>query len=439
MSFPQGGWAVSEGGLVVVRGAEVLSASGPLRADLLAQGGVIVALGEGIDAPFGATVLDGSGCHVIPALVDLHTHLREPGGEDAETVLSGARAAAVGGFGAVVAMPNTNPPVDSASIARDVAALGKGAAVEVAVAGTITVGRAGERLAPFAELAEAGVRICTDDGSGVQDAALMRRALEYASGVGITLAQHCEDSSLSAQGVMNEGAWSSRLGLAGIPPEAEEHMVARDISLARRTGGRLHLMHLSTATSVALVAEAKRQGLAISAEVTPHHLALTDSELASFDPRFKVNPPLRTELDRKALAEAAATGVLDAIATDHAPHPDQAKEAPLDEAPFGMTGLETAFSVVWGELGHLGIERVCELMSLRPARIAGLSDHGRLLEVGGPANFTVVDLGATWVVDPARGASKSRNSPFTGRTLRGKVRHTVRGGEVVVAEGKALV
>ncbi len=421
---------------LVIKGATVLTKTGLVRADVVTCNGVVVALGPDLDAGLGARVLDGSGCHVIPALVDLHTHLREPGGEDAETVMSGSRAAAVGGFGAVVAMPNTNPPIDSASMVRDVMALGKDALVDVAVAGTITVGRKGERLSPFGEMAEAGVRICTDDGSGVQDAALMRRALEYASSVGITLAQHCEDASLAACGVMHEGGWSSRLGLAGIPAEAEETMAARDIALASRAGARLHLMHLSTAGSMALLAMAKQRGAPVSAEVTPHHLSLTDAELSSFDPRFKVNPPLRSEKDRQALLMAVADGVVDAIATDHAPHPAHTKQAPLDEASFGMTGLETAFSVVWGQLGHLGIEAVWRLMSQRPARIAGLVGHGGPIAEGSAANLVVVDLEASWTADPSRGVTKSTNSPFAGRSMKGKVKHTVHAGEAVVVDGE---
>ncbi len=287
---------------VVIRGGTVVDAGGEQVADVVIRGAEVVEVGAGVAVPRGATVLDAGGCLVAPGLVDLHTHLRQPGAEDAETVESGARAAALGGFTAVVAMPNTDPPVDSAAVALEVLSLGAGAMCQVAVAGAITMGRAGERLAPIGELASLGVRLFTDDGAGVQDVSVMRRALEYARGFDVTLAQHCEDEALACGGHMHEGEWSSRLGVPGIPAEAEEMMVARDIALARLTGGRVHFLHISTARSAALVQAAKAQGLAVTAEVTPHHLSLTHAELSGYDPVYKVNPPLRAETD---LARAA--------------------------------------------------------------------------------------------------------------------------------------
>ena len=281
----------------VVRGGTVVDETGSRVADVLVSGGVVQAVGDTIDAPAGAAVLDAGGCIVAPGLVDLHTHLRQPGREEAETVETGARAAALGGYTAVVAMPNTDPTIDSAAVVREVLGLGASAPCDVRVAGAITKGRLGRELAPMGEMADLGVRLFTDDGAGVQDARLMRRALEYASALGVTLAQHCEDGVLASGGHMHEGAWSSRLGIAGVPAEAEELIVARDIALARLTGGRVHFLHLSTAGSVAAVRAAKAEGLAVTAEAAPHHFTLTDAAVASYDTVFKVNPPLRTAAD----------------------------------------------------------------------------------------------------------------------------------------------
>jgi len=421
-------------GELVIRGGEVVDATGRRRADVLVRDGVVVEVGQGLDA---RRVLDADGCVVAPGLVDLHTHLREPGREEAETVETGARAAALGGYTAVVAMPNTEPAIDSAGVVRQVLEAGARSCCDVRVAGAITVDRAGTRLAPMAEMAELGVRIFTDDGRGVQDARLMRRALEYASALGVVLAQHCEDEALAAGGHMHEGEWSSRLGIPGIPSEAEELMVMRDIALARLTGARVHFQHLSTAGSVAMVGAAKAQGLPITAEATPHHFTLTAAEVASYDPVFKVNPPLRTPADVAAVREGLAAGVFDAIATDHAPHAQEAKEAPFDEAPPGMLGLETALSLALTEL-DLPIEQVLALCSWQPARVAGLNgQHGGPVTEGFPANLCVIDTAATWVVEPERLASRSRNTPYGGRKLTGRVRHTLLRGEPVVADGVA--
>jgi dihydroorotase len=433
---------------VVIRGGTVVDENGERRADVVITDGTVSAVEPDLDVPAGATVLDAGGCLVAPGLVDLHTHLREPGGEEAETVETAARGAARGGYTAVVGMPNTNPPIDNAAVALEVLGLGESTVCQVAVAGAITVGRAGECLAPMGELAALGVRLFTDDGAGVQDSGVMRRALEYARGLGVTLGQHCEDASLAAGGHMHEGAWSSRLGVPGVPSAAEELMVARDIMLARLTGGRVHFLHLSTAGSLSLVAAAKAEGLSVTAEVAPHHLALTDAELAGYDAVFKVNPPLRTDADVAALRAGCAVGTVDAVATDHAPHPSQAKEGPLDTAAPGMLGLETALSVTLtalsrnGEAPAMSVGDILGLLSWRPARIAGLSvdqggDQGGPVAVWMPGNVCVIDPTERWEVDPVRSASRSRNTPWAGRTLTGRVRHTVYRGEPVVVDAEA--
>ena len=426
---------------LLIRGGTVIDRTGERRADVRVVDGTVVEVGKGLSASAGATELDAGGCAVTPGLVDLHTHLREPGREEAETVESGTRAAALGGFTAVVAMPNTDPPLDSAESVRNVFALAEGAMAQVAVAGAITVGRAGERLAPMAELAALGVRLFTDDGDGVQSAGLMLRALQYATGLGVTLGQHCEDRSLAAGGTMHEGAWSSRLGLPGMPSEAEEVMVARDIALSRATGGRVHFLHLSTAGSIDLVRRARAEGIPVTAEVAPHHFTLTDGCTSTYDPIFKVNPPLRTQSDVDAVKAALMDGTADAIATDHAPHSPELKDLPFDQAPPGMLGLETALALAITEL-DLTLERIVALLSWQPAVIAGLDpDHGG--RQGGPiapgavANLCVIDPTATWTVDPKSMASRSRNTPYSGRTLTGRVRHTVLVGEPVVIDAEA--
>ncbi|HET7651861.1 MAG TPA: dihydroorotase [Acidimicrobiales bacterium] len=422
---------------VVIRGGTVVDRTGHRTGDVLVRDGAVAAVGTNIDVPSGATVLDAGGCIVAPGLVDLHTHLREPGREEAETVETGSRAAALGGYTAVVAMPNTEPAIDSAGIVREVLDLGATALCDVRVAGAITVGRAGTQLSPMAEMAALGVRLFTDDGAGVQDGRLMRRALEYASALGVTLAQHCEDDCLAAGGHMHEGAWSSRLGIPGMPAEAEEVMVMRDLALARLTGAPMHFLHLSTAGSVELVRRAKADGTKVTAEAAPHHFTLTDDCVAGYDPVFKVNPPLRTDTDVAALKRGLADGTIDAIATDHAPHTQDVKEQPFDQAPCGMLGLETALALAITEL-DLPIEKVLALMSWQPAAVAGLSDeHGGALEPGRAANVCVIDPAAQWVVEPERLASRSRNTPYAGRKLTGRVRHTILRGEPVVLDGEA--
>jgi dihydroorotase len=415
---------------LVLRGGTVIDEMGSRRADVAVDGGLIVGVGEGLD---GRTTLDAGGCVVSAGFVDLHTHLRQPGREEAETVESGARAAALGGYTAVVAMPNTEPAIDAAGVVREILDLGAKALCDVRPAGAITKGRAGHELAPIAEMAALGVRLFTDDGSGVQDSRLMRRALEYASALGVTLAQHCEDSGLAAGGHMHEGEWSSRLGIPGIPAEAEELMVARDIALARLTGAPIHFLHMSTARSIELIRAAKAEGLPVTAEAAPHHFSLTHAAVAGYDTVFKVNPPLRTDADVEAVRAGLADGTIDAIATDHAPHAQEVKEAGFDEAPPGMLGLETAFALAL-RLG-LPIERVLALLSWNPARIAGLTaEHGGPVTEGRPANLTVLDLDASWTVVPDALASRSRNTPYAGWELTGRARHTILRGEPVVID-----
>jgi dihydroorotase len=470
---------------VVLRGGTVLDATGERRADVVIEGNLIAAVttsDQETEIPRGARVLDASDCFIAPGLVDLHTHCRQPGAEETETVETAARAAALGGFTAFVAMPNTDPAIDCAPVAREVLDLGAAAMCRVCVAGAITVGREGERLAPMAELAALGVRIFTDDGTGVQDAGVMRRAMDYAQGLGVTLAQHCEDRPLASGGQMHEGAWSSRLGVPGIPAEAEQVMASRDIALCRLTGARLHLLHVSAAETLRAVAAAKADGLPVTAEVTPHHLSLTDASLCGYDPLFKVNPPLRTPRDVAAVRAGCVSGIVDAIATDHAPHPSEAKDLPLDQAPPGMLGLETALAVsigalmrdcphmgedpclgdarILGEARDLGeaqnhgdegpgrggelvsLRDLVGLMSWRPARIAGISveqggDQGGPVAAGLPANLCVIDPNQTWTVHADEMSSRSRNTPFDGVELTGKVRHTLYRGEPVVVDGKA--
>ncbi len=419
----------------VIRGGTVLDQGGERRADVAVIDGRIVEVAEALD---GDLVLDAAGCYVTPGFVDLHVHLREPGREEAETIETGSRAAALGGFAAVVAMPNTDPAHDSVAVVDFVRAQGARAGLcDVYPAGCITVGRAGERLAPFGELAAAGVRLFTDDGAGVQDPLLMRRALEYSRPLGITLAQHCEVASLTHGAVMHEGACCSRLGLPGWPSLAEELMVHRDIELCRLTGAPIHLLHLSTARSVELVRAAKADGLAVTAEAAPHHFTLTDELLESYDAVYKVNPPLRTAADISAIRAALADGTIDAIATDHAPHPPESKEAPLDQAPPGMLGLETALALSLGEL-DMPVADVVAALSWKPAAIARIDHlHGRPVQPGEPANLTVFDAAHEWVVSPAQLSSKSRNTPYAGRTVRGKVRHTLLAGAPVVIDGAA--
>jgi dihydroorotase len=404
---------------------------------------VVVAGGEiaGPDAAAGAERIDAAGLIISPGLVDLHTHLREPGQEHKETIATGTRAAAVGGYTAVAAMANTEPATDHAAIAQAVRDLGDAAgSCDVFPVGAITKALAGESLAEMGEMVEAGVRVFSDDGRCVPSARLLRNALLYAKAfpVDVVLADHAEDLSLVDGGQMHEGAVSSSLGLAGRPAEAEELIVARDLAVARASGGRLHLCHLSTARAVELVRRAKAEGIRVSAEVTPHHLVFTDEDLQTYDTAKKMNPPLRTADDREALRAAVADGTIDVIATDHAPHAVEEKEMEFDLAPPGTIGLETALSAVLTHLvepGIVSLARAIDAMSHTPARILGASEHGGPLEVGRPANLVVFDPSEEWTVEPPF-ASKARNSAFTGERLRGRVRYTLLRGVPTVAEGK---
>ncbi len=421
---------------VVFRGGNIVTNEGVVNADLVVQGGQISGIGSGLAAK---EVVDISGLTVFPGFVDLHAHLREPGREDTETIETGSRAGAKGGYTAVIAMPNTNPAQDNVPTIEFVRLQGQRAGLlEVIPSGCITMGREGKALAPMAELAKVGVKLFTDDGSGVQDPLLMRRAMEYSKELNVVLGQHCEVSSLTQGAVMHECGCSSDLGVPGWPSIAEELMVHRDIELARLTGARIHFLHLSTAGSVKLVRQAKLDGLPVTAEVTPHHLSLTAELLRGFDATFKVNPPLRTISDIDALKAGVLDGTIDAIATDHAPHARRDKELPLDQAPPGMLGLETALGVTCAAL-DLDPLAIAQVMSVAPARIAGIADRqGNLPRVGVAANLCFVDLNATWMINPETMASKSTNTPFVGKQLRGKVVHTMFNGDLVVRDGEAL-
>jgi dihydroorotase len=409
--------------------------------DLLIRDGVVAESGAGLTAP-DATVIDGTGLVALPGLVDLHTHLREPGREDAETVESGSRAAALGGYTAVCAMANTSPVADTAGVVEQVYRLGRAAGlVDVQPIGAVTVGLAGERMAELGAMASsaAAVRIFSDDGHCVADPAMMRRALEYVKAFDGVIAQHAEEPRLTAGAQMHEGEVSARLGLTGWPAVAEEAIIARDALLAEHVGARLHICHVSTAGSVEILRWAKRRGIRVTAEVTPHHLLLTDEVAEGYDPVFKVNPPLRTAADVAALRAGLVEGVIDLVATDHAPHAVQDKECEWGYARPGMLGLETALSIVVDTvLSELGWDGIAERMSRTPARVAGLADHGHDPAKGRPANLTLVDPAARWTVEPANLASRSRNTPYAGTTLPARVVATFLRGEPTVLDGKAV-
>jgi dihydroorotase len=424
---------------LVLRGARPLG--GPAT-DVLIQSGVIAELGRGLA---GDEVVDADGLVLLPGLVDLHTHLREPGREDAETVATGSAAAACGGFTAVHAMANTTPVADTAEIVEQVARLGAAAGlVEVRPVGAVSRGLAGEQLAEIATMARsaARVRIFSDDGHCVADPRLMRRALEYVKPFDAVIAQHAQDPRLADAGACaHEGELSGRLGLPGWPSVAEESIVARDVMLARHTGSRLHVCHVSTAGTVDVLRWAKGRGISVTAEVTPHHLLLTEDAVSSYDPVFKVNPPLRPAEDVQALRAALADGTIDAVATDHAPHAAHDKDHAFGDAAFGMLGLETALGVVAEAMVRTGLldwAGIADRMSVRPARIARLHEHGRPLQVGEPANLTLVDPSSPVVVEPAALASRSRNTPFAGRTLPVSVAATVLRGRVTARDGAVV-
>jgi dihydroorotase len=423
---------------VVIRGARPLGGD---PVDLVLDGGVIADVAKA-GTGSGAEVVDADGLVALPGLVDLHTHLREPGGEDAETIASGSAAAARGGFTAVHAMANTDPVADTAGVVEQVWRRGLEAGlVDVRPVGAVTVGLQGERLAELGAMADsaASVRVFSDDGRCVWDAVLMRRALEYVKAFDGVIAQHAQEPRLTDAAQMNEGEMSARLGLRGWPAVAEEAIIARDVLLAQHVGSRLHVCHVSTAGSVELIRWAKAKGIQVTAEVTPHHLVLTDELVASYDPRFKVNPPLRTAEDVAALRAGLADGTIDIVATDHAPHPAEDKDCEWTAAAFGMTGLETALSVVLAtmvEEDRLDYAGVADRMSFRPAKIGRLSDQGRPLAAGEPANLLLLDPAAVRVIDPVDTASASRNTPFAGHKLPGRVVATYLRGKATVRDGQ---
>jgi len=420
---------------VLITGVSVL---GRPPTDLLLRDGIVAEVGTGLSAP-GALVVPADGLVALPGLVDLHTHLREPGREDAETVETGSRAAALGGYTAVCAMANTEPVADTAGVVEQVWRLGREAGlVDVQPVGAVTVGLRGRQLAELAAMADsaAAVRIFSDDGNCVADPRLMRRALEYVKAFDGVVAQHAEEPRLTEGAQMHEGEVSARLGLAGWPAVAEEAIIARDALLAGHVGARLHICHVSTAGSVEQLRAAKARGVRVSAEVTPHHLLLTDELAATYDPVYKVNPPLRPERDVAALRQAVRDGVIDAVATDHAPHTVEDKECEWAAARPGMLGLQTALSVVLDVFGP-DWNLIAERMSRTPARLAGLDDHGHDPAPGAPASLTLVDPAARVTVDPTQLASRSRNTPYAGMTLPGRVVATFLRGQPTVLDGKA--
>ncbi len=478
---------------IILKGGKVYTKNGFLKKDVLMDAGKIQAVEDVIEAPSDCQTFDAQNCVAVPGFVDLHTHLRQPGDELSETVLTAARAAASGGYTSLAAMANTDPPTDHPSAVLYLKSLTESVPIEINIAGTITKGRRGEELSPLAELASLGVRIFTDDGNGVQDGKLMRQALLYAKNLGIVLAQHLEDEHYALGGCVNEGSVSATLGLPARSHLAEEIMLGRDIALVKDTGARMHFMHISSAGSVPLLQEAKAAGLPVTAEVTPHHLSLSESLIYSFDPVYKVHPPLRTKADIEALRNAFYTGVLDILATDHAPHTSDRKEQPMDTASPGMLGLQTAFSVAYAAtclgaepLGFSDLGKVTDWtnrelqetcydslgnnagaisgkapsgqdidyrdakilndcfmnlinkMSVAPAGILGSGSQGSAILPGVTANVCVIDLLSDYVFTKRDIVSKSWNSPFTNIKLPGVIRHTFSDGVPVLADGELL-
>ncbi|HEU5223701.1 MAG TPA: dihydroorotase [Candidatus Lumbricidophila sp.] len=422
----------------LIRGAQLPDRT---TADLLLDGGQIVGIGTGLSAA-GAQVIDAAGLIALPGLVDLHTHLREPGAEHSETVLTGTRAAAAGGFTAVFAMPNTSPTADTAGVVEQELALGEAAGyATVQPIGAVTLGRKGEQLAELGAMARsrANVRVFSDDGDCVHDPLLMRRALEYVKAFDGVIAQHAQDPRLTVGAQMNEGALSGELGLTGWPAVAEESIIARDVLLAEHVGSRLHVCHLSTAGSVEVVRWAKARGIRVTAEVTPHHLLLTEQTATSYDPRFKVNPPLRRAEDVNALREALADGTIDIVATDHAPHPVEAKACEWDAAANGMVGLESALSVVQHTMvdtGLFGWADVARVLSQAPARIGQLAGQGQTLSVGAPAELVLIDPTGSAPFGVDKLAGRSHNTPYLGIELPGRIVATFHQGYATVLDGQ---
>ena len=422
---------------LLITGARLL---GGEAKDVLVLGGTIAEVGTGLDAPGDIERVDADGLALLPGFVDLHTHLREPGREDAETIATGAAAAAAGGFTAVLAMANTSPVTDTAEAAERVLDLGREAGlVDVQPVGAVTKGLAGEELAELALMhrSRAAVRVFSDDGRCVADARVMRRALEYVRAFGGVVSQHSQDPDLAGPSACcHEGELSGRLGLPGWPAVAESSIIARDAQLARHTGSRVHVAHVTTAEGVEVIRWAKAQGIDLTAEVTPHHLLLTQDLLSGYDPTFKVNPPLRPSEDVEALRAALVDGTIDAVATDHAPHARHDKEHAFVDAAFGMLGLETAFAVVHDTMvrsGALDLATLAERMSAAPARIAGLTDHGGAIEAGASANLVLVDTETSQTVDAAASKSLSRNNPWHGMSFTGAVHTTILRGRVTAS------
>lgn len=425
---------------LIVRGATLPNGE---STDILVRDGVVADRGSLADVA-GATVIDAAGLTALPGLVDLHTHLREPGFEQSETVLTGSRAAAIGGYTAVFAMANTSPVSDTAGVVEQVMSLGESHGyATVRPIGAVTVGLEGSRLSEIGAMARsrAAVRVFSDDGKCVSDALLMRRALEYVKTFDGVIAQHSQEPRLTEGAQMNESALSGELGLAGWPAVAEESIIARDVLLAQHVGARLHVCHVSTAGSVDVLRWAKARGIAVTAEVTPHHLLLTEQLVRGYDSRFKVNPPLRRDEDVTALREALADGTIDIVATDHAPHPIEAKECSWDEAAFGMVGLESALSVVQAAMvdtGMIGIAEVARVMSSAPAAIGRLAGYDAPFAIGSVANFTLYDPSASRSFDTTLLHGKSINSPYLGRTLPGRVIATIHDGYATVVDGELV-
>ncbi len=410
------------------------------KADISISNGVITSVGTGFKGD-AKTVIDAKDCVVLPGLVDLHTHLREPGREDAETVLSGSSAGVKGGFTAVSAMANTSPVADTAGVVEQVYRLGQEAGLlDVFPIGAVTQGLKGESLSEIGAMADsvARVRVFSDDGNCVSDPLVMRRALEYIKKFGGVIAQHAQDPRMTIGSQMNEGEISARLGLKGWPAVAEEAIIARDVLLADHVKSRLHICHLTTVGGVEIIRWAKARGIDVTAEVTPHHLLLTDDLASSYDPVYKVNPPLRTESDVHALREALADGTIDIVATDHAPHPTEATECEWQEAAFGMLGLETALSIVQKTMIDTGLMnwvQVADRMSIAPARIGGYENHGQPLVVGSTANLVVINPTQKWTVDRDLVLSKSSNTPYHGHELPGVITHTFFKGKATYSNG----
>ena len=420
---------------ILLKGGRLVDPSSKLDGvgDLLVRDGKVESVGGTISPPGDAAVVDCTGQVVAPGFIDVHCHLREPGREDVETIATGARAAAAGGFTAICAMPNTDPVTDNQAAVGFVLKQGKAAAAaRVYPIGAISIGEKGERLAEFGEMVGAGAIAVSDDGKPVVSAQLMRTALEYARTFGIPVADHCEDPTLAEGGAMNEGLVSARLGLKGIPSEAEEIMAIRDILLARRTGGHIHLCHMSTRGSVDLIRWGKDRNIRVTAEVCPHHLSLTEAEVEGYDTHAKMNPPLRSADDVEALQQAVKDGTIDVIATDHAPHHYDEKEREFSDAPNGIVGFETALAVnvTWlVKTGIISLSTLVDKMSCAPAKLFHLP--GGTLRRGGAADITVFDAAREWTVEPSRFFTKGRNTPYTGRTLTGLVACTLVDGRIV--------